>query len=391
MNKTALNKLTKGFLDTYDQENPGWGQFIDKAHHPQRGGLGTSSGAILLGLSSNGSKEMVESVCNFLVALCNEPNQQCQNVRLAWMYLGLSIIKHRLPTSEQDKVHAIRERLLRQRNESGLWGAYWISDKNQDSQTSLFSSAFSLLSLVISRDCTDDQALKDLGIKLQDRYLESPESAEGFEPLLFAAVCLSVGPKADPKLGKHMRAYAWSRVSFSRAYIYFYDFQCPNDDWGRDYIVVPIDLLVPLTLRVNTPSLTYQLRGLATISLLRKALKKQQGKYIAADGKRPSSFEQALAGLAIDSMDRGSGSLKHFSSRHRWIFKVYYFLLKDQGQLFERCTLTLIYLVYAFGITIFLIFPLEQAGRFAIAATFMAMNGLNRFTKLMRGMVGREK
>jgi len=312
----ALNQLAQRFENAEEPAEGlpsarGWGQFLDdpKTHH-QTGPYGTSAGLIVSALAGRAPQALEPRIGSLVQSWWDDWKNGnaggrklfCQTPRLAFLLLGLRL-SHILDATCAEVEDELFRRSLPQ---SGMWGNYWTSDALMDPTPRLFCSSIVVLCVALLRDVTPD-TLK----RLEPSVASIEQSLIGSRdlPLLHAAAaCAAVlavrRGSTSSRLKKKIRKIAWSaRADLADLGVYFYDFQVVStngtNESGRDYFIVPSELLMGIAgLQVGSP-VALRERAEAAIRALTANMANNQGMYRSDPEQRISSKNQAWAALLL--------------------------------------------------------------------------------------------
>jgi hypothetical protein len=314
----------------------GWGQFLDdpKAHH-QTGPYGTSAGVIVSALAGRGAAALEPRIGTLLQSWWDDwkagrpPGHRlfCQTPRLAFFYLGLRLSR----VLESSGIGAeVESELLRRVLPSGMWGNYWTSPTILDQTPRLFCSAIVVLVAALIGDVPAPTLPR---LEPAVRQLEEALVGDNEMPLLHAAAaCAAIlavrKGKASSRVRKRMRQIAWSRrASLADLGVYFYDFQWAREDasidFGRDYFIVPSEVLMGIAgLQPDAPA-PLRARAEATAKALLANMSAHQGVYRSDSEQRVSAKNQAWSAMLL-----------HLSKRdptiRGWCGKVWYELRRER-------------------------------------------------------------
>jgi hypothetical protein len=288
----------------------GWGQFLDdpKAHR-QTGSYGTSAGLIVSALASRGTAAL-QRVAPLVTFWWKEwgggaegRRLFCQTPRLAFFYLALRL-SHIL---DDDGVCSdVREELLRRTLPSGMWGNYWTAPTVLDQTPRLFCSSMVVLSLTLLEDVSPDLLRR---LEPAIRAIEDSLIGDKDIPLLHsAAACAAIlsvrGGAVSPKVKGRIRHVAWStRANLGDLGVYFYDYQVGagggSTEFGRDYFIVPSELLVGIGGLQRGAPVALRERAETAAKALLANIRTNNGAYRSDPEQRISSKNQAWAALLL--------------------------------------------------------------------------------------------
>lgn len=310
----ALSQLSEQFDNRRrDAGNScGWGQFIDgTTAHTQVGPYGTSAGLIAIALArgpdavtARAAEDLAAQWCRYRQGASDENRLFCQNPRLAWVYLALSLAGQQF----QEVADEIRRELFGRQISKDRWGDWWIDSNQHDATPRRFSTALLYFCLGYSGG-SGDQAQN-----WANTQSPLPLTSFGFPTIDVIFHTLAVLINTDSAtvrslFGKELRTRAWRQLVESRELaVYFYDFRYKNADGeidhGREYFIVPIRLvgIVIGSLEFAPPLL--KAAALSSASSVMESMRAHQGVYKEADGARASSLNQAWAAVAIKYASR---------------------------------------------------------------------------------------
>lgn len=307
--QTMLDGLAERFEDRKLPTNDGfgWGQFIDgSTSNTQVGPYGTSAGIIVKviarGLDITVDGAAADLANRWALFLQGDPEQKklfCQNPRLAWVYLALSLSG----TNFRDVADAIRRELLQRQSSDGRWGDWWVSPTEHDTTARRFSTAF--VHFCLSYQAGASQEAKQWA----NNQPVLPLSSYGLPTVdvifhALAVLTIADNEKTLQAFRRELKARAWRQLVESRELgVYFYDFRFANGanaiDHGREYFIVPIRLIgVMLGSMAVAPPLL-KAAALSAASSVMESVRAQQGVYKEAEGSRASSLNQAWAAISV--------------------------------------------------------------------------------------------
>jgi hypothetical protein len=203
-----------------------------------------------------------------------------------------------------------------------------------------------ILCLSILEDLPESMvSLLEPGLKgIEDRLLGDTDLPLLFVAAASAAVLAVRGSKVSSRIRKRIRQIAWSlKAQIGDLGVYFYDFQYVESDgqpaFGRDYFIVPVEILVGIAgFQKGAPAALCQRAEAATKTLLAN-IKMNQGVYRPDQEQRVSSKNQAWAALLL--------SLSLAPARPGSMFsKIWYGLRKERtGNWFTEIAFPLISLL----------------------------------------------
>lgn len=313
-----LNQLAQRFENAEEPAEGlpsarGWGQFLDdpKTHH-QTGPYGTSAGLIVSALAGRAPQALEPRIGNLVRSWWDDWKNSnasgrklfCQTPRLAFFFLGLRL-SHILDADGTCK--EVEEELFRRSLPvSGMWGNYWTSDVLMDQTPRLFCSSIVVLCIALLADAPSE-TLK----RLEPSVASIEQSLMGSRdlPLLHAAVaCAAIlavrGGSTSSSVKKRIRKIAWSaRADLADLGVYFYDFQASSTsgtpESGRDYFIVPSELLMGIAGLQGGAPVALRQRAEATVRALAANMSSNQGVYRSDPEQRVSSKNQAWAALLV--------------------------------------------------------------------------------------------
>lgn len=289
----------------------GWGQFIDgAAGHTQVGPYGTSAGAIVISLArgadttvARAAADLADQWKRYQQGDASQNKLFCQNPRLAWVYLALSLAGPNFQTT----VDEIRRELLGRQLSSNRWGDWWIDGYEHDTVQRRFSTALVYF-------CLGHQGAGNLARQWANGQTVLPLSSYGFPTLDVVFHALAVLTNADDEktqksFRRELKSRDWRQLVDSRELgVYFYDFRFKNAsaqiEDGREYFIVPIRLVGIIIGSMNMVPPLFKAATLSAASSVMTGMRAQQGVYREAEGARASSLNQAWAAMAISSASR---------------------------------------------------------------------------------------
>lgn len=297
-----------------------WGQFLDNSNDKGQVGLyGTIAGAIAL-KAKNGSRSQdataaEQQLANYWGNRKTKPantDNLCQNIRLAALLLGLGFEGTNHATVMKEIADELNRRLIA--NED-MWDEF-SSSNTVASRPSEFSTAiiliFSFAALHFFKGNAAifgqfKQTLVLAAQALQKRYLDDKNRDRPYVAALLIAVVLVLGKGANKSIRKKLSDYAQLRESvFKRQWQYIDYIDC-QQNYRRDYFILPHRLLIPLLLMRADVDGTHFLEAKTVLDDIKKALDSDPHKLFVESAGRPSSLEQALVILALESSRQGKG------------------------------------------------------------------------------------
>jgi hypothetical protein len=189
-----------------------------------------------------------------------------------------------------------------------MWGDYWISDSLHDSTPRLFPSAIALLSFALLRDKSlpVDEALIRVADKIEERLIGSKRLPMLHVAAASAAILATKGESIGSKTRARIADIAYSshpKPNLADLSVYFYEYQNPDMKrqirFGRDYFIVPTEMLVAISgFQSGAPGGLRQ-RSEAILNSLIKNLQENDGAYRPDAEQRISSKNQAWAALLL--------------------------------------------------------------------------------------------
>jgi hypothetical protein len=226
-----------------------------------------------------------------------------QTLRLAFLVLAtrISTIPEFIAIRRE-----VEESLLSRCIGSGGWGDWWLNEDNYDPTPSIFTSCVSLLALALFRTEPFPPAHRSSIAKVVEMLKRSMQAKGRLSNLEIAAVTagLSTWQSYSSRSGvKHDVALRWRSLPEQRHGIYFFFYEyAPGADgrsFGRDYLLVPLELLVAIGGLQSAAKASLRLTAEEIVSRLLKTLDDQGGLYRVAKRDHISSIDQAWAAIAI--------------------------------------------------------------------------------------------
>ena len=294
------------------QGSVGWGQFLDDpVFQKQTGPYGTSAGLIVSGLAGRGAAALTARLTGLPNLWWQDWQSEqgdgyrllSQTLRLAFFYLALTVSK----ISEETSIRSsVRQELLRRALPSGMWGDYDAKRELKDPTPRLFCSSIVVLCLSLHETLpTEASSQLELTLTGIERGLLGDKDL----PLLHAAAAAAAilctrGPKASRKVMQRIRKIAWSlKAHIGDLGVYFYDFQyrdaSGNAKFGRDYFIVPTEVLVGIGGYQRGAPTALRQRAEAAVKALLANIKANAGVYKPDASQRVSSKNQAWAALLL--------------------------------------------------------------------------------------------
>lgn len=292
-----------------NQANLSWGQFLDTTG--QVGLYGTVAGALSLKtLTASVSQDALDAEAQLVSYWDNRTvpdnkNNLCQNIRLAALLLGLSFSSNNNPQKIKEVSSELCSRVI---PHESMW-----ADTNSP-HAGIIASEFSTAIILIFAFAAihffkgpttvfDDlnKTLNDVGLTLEKRYLEHKGKERAYLTALLVSVKLVLGKKANSLVNTALSSLSLQGNSLSHRYWHYLDYVDTQGKNKRDYFILPTNLLVPLLLmRKDIKGMHY----LVSSSILDKITlyldSNQSGLFVDPSG-RPSSLEQAIVILALES------------------------------------------------------------------------------------------
>lgn len=290
----------------------GWGQFLDASKlHRQVGPYGTSAGLLVLGLAGRGPSALTQQASKLLRHWWDNQNADeyaherlVQTVRLAFLNLAMRLSG--LPecvTISIEIERALAQRLL----PAGMWGNFWINERNHDASPRVFPSAISLLSFSLLREdpSSAGPAVLQVADRLEDKLLSS-KSLSMLEVYAASAAIMAtkralVSRRAQWRLSGIARE---SRHGFGERPAYFYDYEyspgtAGHTRFGRDYFIISAEILLGIAgFQPGAPS-ALRLRAESSLRTLIENIRLNQGAYRPEGVERLHSKEQAWAAILL--------------------------------------------------------------------------------------------
>jgi hypothetical protein len=288
-----------------------WGQFLDgDTSHQQVGLYGTSAGILVRALAGRGSDSLADEVRQFVRHIWSRRSSDTiwreflgQTTRLAFLNLALRVSRIMDGEGLEQEVEA---ELLGRLLPTGMWGDYWF-DRVQDATPRLFPSAVTLLSFTLMRDrvSTQDPRLLRVADQLEATLLGNDQLPLFHVSTIAAAILATKGSNVNRKARARIRQMAYmGHADMSDLGVYFYDYEYPvgptNRKSGRDYFIVPTEMMVGIAgFQAGAPS-ALRFRAENGIEKLVQNINQNLGMYRPAE-QRVSSKNQAWAALMLKS------------------------------------------------------------------------------------------
>jgi len=302
----------------------GWGQFLDSpVGHAQIGLYGTSAGIIVRSLANRGSSSLSDSVTELITRWWAQRHSDVQLRRFLGQIPRLAFLNLALRTGQdpnlQQTAAEVRNTLLQRLLPGNLWGNYWISDQLQDPTPRLVPSAIALLSLTLFSEApTTDETLLKIANELEQRLIGASRLPVLHATLVATAILSAKGPTMSRKAHSRLAriAYSGSR-ELGDLGVYFYEYWYPdeggNTQSGRDYFIVPIEILLGIVGRLpSSPGAVHQ-RSREALNSLIKSLGESDGAYRAPE-QRVSSKNQAWAAMLL-KLAMADAKIRRFMTR----------------------------------------------------------------------------
>jgi hypothetical protein len=291
----------------------GWGQFLDAPkQHRQVGPYGTSAGIVVLALAGRGQTPLIRQASALLqhwwtLRDTDDYARQrfVQTTRLAFLHLALRL-------SGLPEIQAfcgdVRQTLLDRLLPSRMWGAYWITAEFHDHTPRIFPTAVALLSFTLLHDASNapDETLLGIAATLAEKLTLERTLPPHEVAVASAAVLATQGPSVTPTLVRRLSRMLLSRpLDVSERSAYFFDYEYPADPspqprFGRDYFIIPVDVLFATAAFQPGVSSLLRLRAQAVLRQLASNLRSNDRAYRPADGERLSTIDQAWCALLLN-------------------------------------------------------------------------------------------
>ena len=288
----------------------GWGQFLDgSVQHEQIGVYGTSAGIIVRALAGRGVSSLTDQV-QLTEGWWGErgPGQSayddfCQIPRLAFFHLAM-----RLASQRDAFLEEVAQELLGRLLPSDMWGNFYSSSEIFDETPRLFPSSIALLSFALFR--TEATPISDRLIAVANQ-LERKIAGSDRLPLLHiaaasAAILWTKGASVDKRVWRKISSLAYVDTgdpNLGDLGVYFYEYRYQNGydrhKFGRDYFIVPTELLVALAGYHRAAPSALRHRADRIYRALQSNLKTSVGAFKPDVEQRISSKNQAWAALVL--------------------------------------------------------------------------------------------
>jgi hypothetical protein len=217
------------------------------------------------------------------------------------------------------------ERLL----PSGLWGHFWIDNKQLDPTPRLYPSAMTLLSFCVLRDAS--MPVGDRIAAVANQLEEKLSLAKGLSILETAAASAAIlackGKDIESATRRQLAGLAAAgRVGLDERVTYFYDYEyLPEQEgasqFGRDYFIVPTEILIAIAgFQPGAPS-SLRLMAEASLDALSKNLQHHHGLYCPGENERVNTKDQAWAALLLKISTSGYQGPGRISRMKYWLFR----------------------------------------------------------------------
>jgi hypothetical protein len=313
--ETLLSGLAAAFEDVEKRPESvssarGWGQFLDgSTSHQQIGLYGTSAGILVRALASRGKSQLTDEVADFVRHWWSHRETDAkireflgQTTRLAFLNLALRL-SHIV---DEDGIKGeVEQELLRRLLPNDMWGDYFFSHV-QDPTPRLFPSAVALLSFTLMRQPNSslDQRLLRVADQLEGKLLGYSRLPMLHAATAATAILATKGQAIGRKVRKRITAMAYAgQADMADLGVYFYDYEYPDEKgtrkFGRDYFIVPPEMMIAIAgFQTGAPS-SLRLRAESSVMSLVNNLKEHGGKYRPDDEQRVSSKNQAWGALVL--------------------------------------------------------------------------------------------
>ena len=296
-----MDDLLQAFLARFNHETPGWGQFLDAPQGPhgtnQIGRYGSSAGAIVLGLTDQKNSQIAQRVLPLLLNWAQDVQsaRSAQTLPLAMLTIGIGYLRE-----GDDELKAVQQLLFTRQLKDGLWGDYWIDEQQHTEQTSPFVSAFVLIACYLTGLSSDERVTR-AALALQEFYLRDPDKYCEFDPIISVAIALLLGRRSYAAIKSDLKRFALKPVDLAKRFNYFYDYQSADGKWGREYFIVPLDLVAALALHQARVPTSIRLKAQTIVRSMEERLD-ASGHLRLAEGNRLSTLEHGCAALALQAL-----------------------------------------------------------------------------------------
>jgi hypothetical protein len=233
----------------------GWGQFLNiNPARTQIGTYGTASGTII---TNNGLSEaaVLDDVRKFVVEIWGteaENNQYAgrrfsQNLKLFLLFLAATSLTD---TASSNLAEELSEAIAKRRLSDGLWGDWWIDDKDHDSVSRIFPSSIAIICQCLS-ERVDQNDLTESTERLAKLIAYSSDIPVPFLTTALAAICLVEARTADVDTYGLTKDLVWSDVGDVQKealYIYEYKYLHPDGskEWRTEIFTFPETILLAI-------------------------------------------------------------------------------------------------------------------------------------------------
>jgi hypothetical protein len=326
-----LERIAQRFessADTWPQKEPsetfrGWGQFLDAPKvHKQIGLYGTAAGVLVLSAASRGRSQLSTDAAKLLTYWWqnkDEPDPRnygyeklIQTLRVSFVALALRLSD--VPEAAKAAAEAVNW-LLSAVLSSGLWGNYWTSAQEHDETPRLYVSALVLLccNLLLPASSPVDGRFTRAAQVLEEK-LSAQKDLTLRERAAIAAALLCSPIRLSRKLKARVREIAFAPwAAINEGGVYFYDYELQKDGntaFGRDYFIVPTDMLIGIAGFQQRAPAALRLRAEKIVSRLSENLEANGGVF-RLGSEKVTTKNQAWAALMLrtahEAIGRGFG------------------------------------------------------------------------------------
>jgi hypothetical protein len=299
----------------------GWGQFLDAPKvHKQIGLYGTAAGVLVLNAARRGPNQLSTDAGRLLAYWWqkkDDPNNYgyeklIQTLRVSFVALALRLSG--VPETAKAASEAL-DWLLSIVLSTGLWGNYRTSALEHDGTPRLYVSALVLIccNLLLPASSPRDGRLTRAAQVLEER-LSSQKDLSLRERAAIAVALLCSPVQLTRKANRRVREIAFAPwAAINEGGVYFYDFDFRRDGntvFGRDYFIVPTDVLIGIA--------GFQERAPAALRLCAERIVSRVSENLEANGgvfrlgsEKVTTKNQAWIALLLwtahEAIDRGFG------------------------------------------------------------------------------------
>lgn len=303
-----------------------WGQFLDTTvlDNAQTGLYGAVAACLVFGAGDGANSDRAKISRTDLIHYWNKrkldgptrneaENNLRQNVRLAFLLLGISFKQNFKSPEVQEVWNLLTERVIKA---EGLWGA-GFKDKAFEQKSSEYASALILIILTLikvfsvgnSHDFDElERVRKDAALKLSRMYLSDTKRKRPYQMILLVAISISGIPielckKDRNKIRSELRTISFGNPDIKSRYIDFFEYTNAENKQVRDYLILPTGIFGAFLLLGHASQYIEYLYATRVLEQIEKSLK-QRTPAVYMEGDRPSTLEQGFIVLALETFEK---------------------------------------------------------------------------------------